>query len=94
MIVIGRDLLSAYFAKKVSHKLMTSESLADHAKLAAQARLIEAYERERWPQKSPALADPARPHPSGFGAQRISEPISWRSMRPQRSVVPFHQNLN
>jgi HTH-type transcriptional regulator/antitoxin HigA len=56
LILIQNDADHAQ-AKAVVDKLMRSESSADHAKLAAQARLIEAYERERWPQKSPALAD-------------------------------------
>ncbi len=40
-------------AKALVDRLMTSENPADHAKLAAQARLIEAYERERWPPEVP-----------------------------------------
>lgn len=56
LILIQNDVDHAQ-AKALVDKLMSSESPADHAKLAAQARLIEAYERERWPQKSPALAD-------------------------------------
>lgn len=56
LILIQNDADHAQ-AKAVVDKLMRSESSADHAKLAAQARLIEAYEREKWPQKSPALAD-------------------------------------
>jgi HTH-type transcriptional regulator/antitoxin HigA len=36
---------------------MHSDSPADDAKIAAQARLIEAYERNRWPQKTPELAE-------------------------------------
>ena len=42
-------------AKALVDKLMASESPSDHAKLIAQARLVEAYERERWPQKAPTL---------------------------------------
>ena len=56
LILIQNDADHAQ-AKALVDKLMTSESPADHAKLAAQARLIEAYEQERWPQKSPTLAD-------------------------------------
>jgi HTH-type transcriptional regulator/antitoxin HigA len=36
---------------------MHSDSPADDAKIAAQARLIEAYERNRWPQKTPELPE-------------------------------------
>lgn len=56
LILIQNDADHAQ-AKALVDKLMTSESPADHAKLAAQARLIEAYERERWPRKSPSLSD-------------------------------------
>jgi HTH-type transcriptional regulator/antitoxin HigA len=44
-------------AKVLVDKLMSSDSPVDRAKLAAQARLIQAYERERWPQKHPSLSD-------------------------------------
>jgi HTH-type transcriptional regulator/antitoxin HigA len=36
---------------------MGSEDVADRARMVAQARLIEAYERTRWPRRSPALPD-------------------------------------
>jgi HTH-type transcriptional regulator/antitoxin HigA len=36
---------------------MGSRSSADQAKLLTQARLIEAYERSRWPRRSPSLAE-------------------------------------
>jgi HTH-type transcriptional regulator/antitoxin HigA len=44
-------------AKAAIDKLMRADNPADDAKIAAQARLIEAYERNRWPQKAPGLAD-------------------------------------
>jgi HTH-type transcriptional regulator/antitoxin HigA len=34
---------------------MESDDAADRARLAAQARLVEAYERSRWPRRSPTL---------------------------------------
>lgn len=34
-----------------------SEDAADRARVVAQARLIEAYERARWPRRTPALPD-------------------------------------
>lgn len=56
LIVIQNDADHAQ-AKALVDSLVTSKSPADRARLAAQARLIEAYERDRWPRKSPALAD-------------------------------------
>jgi HTH-type transcriptional regulator/antitoxin HigA len=38
-------------------KLMQSNEAADRARMVAQARLIEAYERARWPRKAPPLPD-------------------------------------
>lgn len=42
-------------AKALIEKLMGSDDAADQARMAAQARLIEAYERARWPRRSPSL---------------------------------------
>jgi len=56
LILIENDADHAQ-AKALVDKLMASESPSDCAKLSAQARLIEAYERERWPQKAPTLPD-------------------------------------
>jgi HTH-type transcriptional regulator/antitoxin HigA len=44
-------------AKALVEKLMRSNAPGDAARLTAQARLIEAYERTRWPRRSPKLAD-------------------------------------
>jgi HTH-type transcriptional regulator / antitoxin HigA len=44
-------------AKALIEKLMGSEDTADQARMAAQARLIEAYERARWPRRTPSLPD-------------------------------------
>ena len=44
-------------AKAANDKLMRANNPADDAKIAAQARLIEAYERSRWHQKTPELPD-------------------------------------
>jgi HTH-type transcriptional regulator/antitoxin HigA len=44
-------------AKALVGKLMQSNEAADHARMVAQARLIEAYERARWPRKAPPLRD-------------------------------------
>lgn len=43
-------------ANALVDRLMTSEKPADFARLSAQARLIEAYERERWPANTPSPA--------------------------------------
>jgi HTH-type transcriptional regulator/antitoxin HigA len=44
-------------AKALIEKLMGSDDPADLARMAAQARLIEAYERARWPRRAPSLPD-------------------------------------
>jgi HTH-type transcriptional regulator/antitoxin HigA len=42
-------------AKKLMEKLMGSSDSQDRARMVAQARLMEAYERAQWPRTSPAL---------------------------------------
>lgn len=44
-------------AKTLVGKLMQSNEVADRARMVAQARLIEAYERVRWPRKASSLPD-------------------------------------
>ena len=44
-------------AKALIEKLMGSNDSADQARMTAQARLIEAYERARWPRRAPSLPD-------------------------------------
>lgn len=44
-------------AKALAETLMSSRDPKDASLLAAQARLIEAYERVRWPRRLPATAD-------------------------------------
>ncbi|HEY3776886.1 MAG TPA: hypothetical protein VGL35_02380 [Rhizomicrobium sp.] len=44
-------------AKALAEELMASGDARDAVRLAAQARLIEAYERNRWPRRVPATAD-------------------------------------
>src|SRR5882724_10349166 len=44
-------------AKTLVAKLMVSRDRKDAARLAAQARLMEAYEQSRWPRRLPRTAD-------------------------------------
>lgn len=44
-------------AKALIEKLMGSKDPADRARMTAQARLVEAYERIRWPRRSPLLPE-------------------------------------
>lgn len=44
-------------AKALVAKLMASEDADDRARMAAQARLIEAYERARWPRRGTSLPE-------------------------------------
>ena len=56
LILIQSDAEHAQ-AKALVEKLMTSNVPEDRARMTAQARLIEAYERSRWPRNRPALPD-------------------------------------
>jgi HTH-type transcriptional regulator / antitoxin HigA len=42
-------------AKALVEELMRSNAVADRSRMAAQARLVEAYERVRWPRRTPTL---------------------------------------
>src|ERR1700687_6063373 len=42
-------------AKKLIEKLMGSGDPQDRARMVAQARLVEAYERAQWPRRAPTL---------------------------------------
>jgi HTH-type transcriptional regulator/antitoxin HigA len=54
LIVIESDADHAQ-AKALLDKLAGSNDPGDRARMAAQARLIEAYERGRWPRRAPSL---------------------------------------
>jgi HTH-type transcriptional regulator/antitoxin HigA len=44
-------------ARKLVNRLWSSDDPADIARLAAQARLIAAYEETKWPRRPPSTAD-------------------------------------
>ena len=56
LIVIENDRDHAE-AKAFVEKLMGSLDVADGKRMAAQARLIDAYESVRWPRRMPTLPD-------------------------------------
>lgn len=56
LIIIQNDADHAE-AKAFVEKLMRSSDAADRARMTAQARLIEAYERARWPRRMPSLPE-------------------------------------
>ena len=56
LIVMQNDVDHAE-AKALLAKLMESDAPREHARIAAQARLIEAYERARWPRRAASLPD-------------------------------------
>jgi HTH-type transcriptional regulator / antitoxin HigA len=56
LIVIQNDADHAQ-AKALIEKLMGSKDPADQARMVAQAYLTEAYERTRWPRRTPSLPD-------------------------------------
>jgi HTH-type transcriptional regulator / antitoxin HigA len=56
LIIIENDNDHAQ-AKALIDELTGSEDAADRVRMMAQARLIEAYERSRWPRRRPTLPD-------------------------------------
>jgi len=56
LIIIQNDADHAE-AKSLVEKLMRSSDGPDRARMTAQARLIEAYERTRWPRRMPSLPE-------------------------------------
>ena len=56
LIVIQNDADHVQ-AKTLVEKLMRSRDTDDRVRMVAQARLIDAYERTRWPRRAPALPD-------------------------------------
>jgi len=56
-LIIVQNQVDHEAAKALVGKLMQSNEAADRARMVAQARLIEAYERARWPRKAPPLPD-------------------------------------
>jgi len=56
LIVIDSDA-ELVRARKLVDKLMASNEPADIARLAAQARLIAAYEESKWPRRMPRTSE-------------------------------------
>ena len=56
LIVIESDSDHAQ-AKSLVGRLLGSRKPDDRVRMVAQARLIEAYERSRWPRRAPTLPD-------------------------------------
>ncbi len=56
LVVIQNDSDHAE-AKALVERLMRSSDAANQARMTAQARLIEAYERTRWPRRAPSLPE-------------------------------------
>lgn len=56
LIVIQNDADHAE-AKRLVERLMASGDPADQARMTAQARLIEAYERSRWSRRTATVAE-------------------------------------
>jgi HTH-type transcriptional regulator/antitoxin HigA len=69
LIVIDSDAELAR-ARALVDRLMASTDPADRARLAAQARLIAAYERSKWPRRSPSPADILRYLMDQYGLTR------------------------
>lgn len=55
MLIVIENNADHTEAKKLVERLMESSDPADQARMTAQARLIEAYERSRWPRRIATL---------------------------------------
>ena len=54
-LIVIQDEADHMAAKKLIAKLMGSTDPNDRARMVAQARLVEAYERSKWPRTAPTL---------------------------------------
>ena len=54
-LIVIQDEADHADAKKLIEKLMGSSEPNDRARMVAQARLVEAYERSEWPRTAPTL---------------------------------------
>ena len=95
LIVIQNDADHAQ-AKALVEKLMGSHNSADRVRMVAQARLIDAYERTRWPRRAATLPDllttrhtatERSSHFVRFGA--IQESSAYGGPQPPASVHVF-----
>lgn len=54
-LIVIQDEADHVDAKSLVEKLTGSSDPQDGARMVAQARLVEAYERAQWPRTAPAL---------------------------------------
>ena len=54
-LIVIQDESDHVEAKKLVEKLMGSNEPKDRARMVAQARLVEAYERSEWPRTAPTV---------------------------------------
>ena len=54
-LIVIQDEADHAEAKKLIEKLMGSSEPEDRARMVAQARLVEAYERSKWPRTAPTV---------------------------------------
>jgi HTH-type transcriptional regulator/antitoxin HigA len=81
LIVIDSDSELAR-ARKLVERLMASDEPADVARLAAQARLIAAYEQDKWPRRTPRTSEIVRYLMEQHGLSRADMvPIRHREPR-------------
>ena len=81
LIVIENDADHAQ-AKALTLSLMESDDPQDLQRMAAQARLIEAYEHARWPSRGVALPDLLAYLMDQYGLSRADlVPLLWTASR-------------
>ena len=93
LVVIDSDAELAR-ARALVDQLMGSEDPADVARLRAQARLIAAYEQEKWPPRPPKAADIIRYLMEQHGLTRADlVPLLGTASRVSE-VLGGHKNLS
>ncbi len=105
LIVIDSDAELAR-ARVLAAKLMASNKADDIARLAAQARLIAAYEETKWPRRTPRAADVIRYLMDQHGlsradmvpilgtASRVSEVLSGKKKLSMAMVQRLRARFN
>ena len=75
-------------ARALVDRLWQSDDPADIARLAAQARLIAAYEESKWPRRPPSTADLIRHLMDQRGLTRAASDAAIADTRVQRIPAP------
>ena len=96
-LIVIQDEADHADAKKLIEKLMGSSEPNDRARMVAQARLVEAYERSEWPRTAPTVPVLLAYIMDQHGlSRRRSRAVTWygqpRERGPQRKAGLEHDD--